>query len=69
MAYLLQKCGIESAEVVGNVIKESGERDGTHAWNIIKIDGDYYYLDTTWMIALILYRRLKIPALALIISV
>ncbi|MBR2043039.1 MAG: hypothetical protein IJ946_01730 [Clostridia bacterium] len=47
MAYLLQKCGIESAEVVGNVIKESGERDGTHAWNIIKVDGDYYYLDTT----------------------
>lgn len=48
MQYLLQKCGIESAEVAGFIHKENGERDGAHAWNIIKIDGDYYYLDTTW---------------------
>ncbi|MBE6660323.1 MAG: hypothetical protein E7605_02860 [Ruminococcaceae bacterium] len=48
MQYLLQRCGIESAEVAGYIRKENGERDGGHAWNILKIDGDYYYLDTTW---------------------
>ena len=48
MQYLLQKCGVECAEVAGYIRKETGERDGAHAWNILKIDGDYYYLDTTW---------------------
>ena len=48
MQYLLQKCGIECAEVCGHVRKENGERSEAHAWNILKIDGDYYYLDTTW---------------------
>jgi hypothetical protein len=28
--------------------KDTGERDGAHAWNMVKIDGDYYYLDPTW---------------------
>ena len=46
--YLLQKCGIECAEAVGFIRKENGERSVAHAWNILKIDGDYYYLDTTW---------------------
>ena len=48
MQYLLQKCGIECAEAAGYIRKETGECDGAHAWNILKIDGDYYYLDTTW---------------------
>jgi hypothetical protein len=48
MQYLLQKCGVECAEVAGYIRKETGERNGAHAWNILKIDGDYYYLDTTW---------------------
>ena len=48
MQYLLQKCGVECAETAGYIIKENGEKDGAHAWNIIKIDGAYYYLDTTW---------------------
>ncbi len=48
MQYLLQKCGIECAEAAGNIQKETGESGGGHAWNIVKIDGDYYYLDTTW---------------------
>ena len=41
--YLLQKCGIECAEVAGHT-----KGEGAHGWNIVKIDGDYYYLDTTW---------------------
>lgn len=43
MQYMLQKCGIECAEAAGRTKKGGG-----HAWNIIKIDGDYYYLDSTW---------------------
>ncbi len=46
--YLIQKCGVECAEVVGNVIKENGDSGVPHAWNILKIDGDYYYVDSTW---------------------
>ena len=48
MQYLLQKCGIECAEAVGYILKENGDRGEAHAWNIVKIDGDYYYIDTTW---------------------
>lgn len=48
MQYLLQKCGIECAEIAGHIRKENGEHDGAHAWNILKVDGDYYYMDTTW---------------------
>ncbi len=48
LQYLLQKCGIESAEVAGFIHKDGGEKGGAHAWNIVKIDGDYYYMDTTW---------------------
>ncbi len=46
--YLLQKCGVECAEVAGDIIKADGSLGNGHAWNILKIDGDYYYLDTTW---------------------
>ena len=48
MQYLLQKCGIESAEIVGYVHKENNEKDVPHAWNLVKIDGDYYHIDATW---------------------
>ena len=39
---LLQKVGIESMKV-------DGTADGDdHAWNLVKVDGAYYYLDVTW---------------------
>lgn len=40
--YLLEKLGISCTTVLGNV------SDGPHAWNLAKLDGDYYYIDTTW---------------------
>lgn len=36
--FLLQRLGFECFVVSG----------GDHAWNIVKVEGDYYQLDTTW---------------------
>lgn len=38
MQYLLNLCGIECLYVTSD----------THAWNIVKLEGDYYHLDVTW---------------------
>lgn len=39
--YLLQQVGIEAITI-------SGTAGGPHAWNIIKMEGDYYHVDATW---------------------
>lgn len=41
--YLLYRCGIEAIYVTGTT-----NRDASHAWNIVKIDGEHYYVDVTW---------------------
>lgn len=41
--YLLQKMSIEATLVNGSV-----HNDIPHAWNLIKINGNYYWLDATW---------------------
>ena len=41
--YLLTKLNVPSALVIGTV--ENGEG---HAWNLVKINNKYYYLDATW---------------------
>ncbi|MBR5272857.1 MAG: hypothetical protein IKU25_05620 [Clostridia bacterium] len=45
--YLLQRCGVECGYCAGKVIEKDGSLGGGHAWNIVKMDGDYYYLDVT----------------------
>ncbi len=42
--YLLNRMGIFCTLVQGRVL----DTNEGHAWNLVKLDGDYYYLDATW---------------------
>lgn len=48
--YLLEKLGIPCATVVGTAEGEN------HAWNLVVMDGEYYYIDTTWGNSQYIYR-------------
>ena len=43
MQYLLERLGIECLYVEG----DSDDSDEGHAWNIVRIEGNYYYIDAT----------------------
>lgn len=46
MYRLLNTAGIETLYVTGNAI--DGDQVIFHAWNIVRLDGEYYNLDPTW---------------------
>jgi hypothetical protein len=46
MNKLLTLVGIESTVISGTA--NNGSEDIDHAWNIVKLDGQYYNLDVTW---------------------
>ena len=43
MQYLCDYAGIESMVIVG-----TNKKSESHAWNVVKVDGSWYNLDTTW---------------------
>lgn len=45
--YLLLDLGIDCTYVKGTTIDDPNATTG-HAWNMVKIDDDYFYLDSTW---------------------
>ncbi len=45
--YMCQQCGIE-AVFVGGTAGPDEESMGGHAWNVVKVDGTWYELDSTW---------------------
>lgn len=44
--YLLRQLGVASTIITGEA--DDGTGGGLHAWNLVKLDGSYYYMDTTW---------------------
>ena len=45
--YLLKELGIPCTTVTGMAVNRDGS-EVTHAWNLVRLDGLYYYVDTTW---------------------
>ncbi|MCL2487634.1 MAG: hypothetical protein FWE80_03010, partial [Oscillospiraceae bacterium] len=47
-AYILNRLGIETLIIYGQAGSGGSGGGGGHAWNMININGTYYYVDTTW---------------------
>lgn len=45
--YLLQKAGIRSTVIAG-IAGETEETAGSHSWNLVELDGQWYEVDPTW---------------------
>ncbi len=46
--YLLYQSGIQCLIAEGSSINPSTGKEESHAWNVVKIDGQYYHVDLTW---------------------
>ena len=46
--HLLQKAGIEAWYVSGTSVSPTAKESVDHAWNLVKLDGQWYYTDVTW---------------------
>ena len=52
---LLEKLGIQCLYVEGT----AGENNEAHAWNIVKCNGKYYQIDTTWEIRFMTRQKIR----------
>ena len=48
LQYLLQRAGIQSFIATGTSMNPATGRTENHAWNYVRIDGEYYHVDLTW---------------------
>ncbi len=48
LQYLLQRVGIQSVEIFGYGINPTTGVGEPHAWNAVRIDGQFYLVDLTW---------------------
>ncbi len=46
--YLMKKMGIPVWYITGQSVNPSTKRKEAHGWNMVKIDGEWYYTDVTW---------------------
>jgi len=44
---LALEAGVDNRIVTGEAINANGETE-SHSWNLVKLDGEYFYLDSTW---------------------
>lgn len=44
---LLLEAGIDNRVIFGKGLSDTGE-SGAHTWNIVELNDEYYYIDTTW---------------------
>ena len=46
--YLLRRMGIFAVSIIGTVTNASNGQTYNHEWNMLELDGEYYYTDITW---------------------
>ena len=46
--YLLRRLGIFAVSVIGTVTSSETGQTYNHEWNMLELDGDFYYTDITW---------------------
>ena len=56
--YLLTKLGVHCTYVTGKATAE--DRTDAHAWNIVRCNGKYYYVDVTWADPLFMEDAIKV---------
>lgn len=47
LEYLLQQFGLDVA-FIGGIVDPDSDYPGGHAWNVVKVDGQWYEIDSTW---------------------